>query len=262
MLQPPQDNDHLYDVSMPTYKDNDITHRGMHQLWTFCPHEVVSHIYKESSTLRYRLQEATSGKELPPAYVEHPIVQKAVAAGAPLPVPLGIFIDGVPCSHIDSAVGVWVILEPTGERLLVAVLRKSICCSCGCRGWCSYRSMFSWLVWSLAALAEGRFPEARHDNKDFQQQARIDKAGQYLGCTGAVIWMKADWAEIVTTLGFPSWNDAQRPCALCNASSENFQDVTKVSPNSFRWRLNAEDDYNAACARCESCIDATEEQHR
>eukprot|EP00959_Pyramimonas_sp_CCMP1952_P466902 9490710-Pyramimonas_sp.AAC.1 len=38
-----------------------------------------------------------------PTYTEHPLVQRAVAAGEPPPLPLGIYLDGI--RYISQAAG-------------------------------------------------------------------------------------------------------------------------------------------------------------
>eukprot|EP00969_Alexandrium_andersonii_P115602 5111902-Alexandrium_andersonii.AAC.1 len=38
---------------------------------------------------------------------------------------------------------------------------------CGCGGWCSHYELFTWLRWSLEALAVQRWPENRHDGVAF-----------------------------------------------------------------------------------------------
>ena len=92
-----------------------------------------------------QVSEAVEGKSLPQAYYGHPIVREHSTLQAPV-VPLALFVDGAPYSHTDGVVGFWVINTVTEKRVLVAAMRKKLACSCGCRGWCSYHAILSFLA--------------------------------------------------------------------------------------------------------------------
>lgn len=81
-----------------------------------------------------------------------------------------------------------------------------------------------------------------------------------MSCRALVLYLKADWAELSTTLGFPSWMDSLRPCPCCNSSQEKLFEMTGLSPIQSPWRENREDDYRNACARCERHVAVNEEQ--
>lgn len=61
-----------------------------------------------------------------------------------------------------------------------------------------------------------------------------------------LLHIKADWAELAHTFGFPQWGDGLRPCFLCNSYIANMYKIREKG-----WRLNQDADYHAACARCE-----------
>ena len=105
------------------------------------------------------------------------------------------------------------------QRRLLAALRKSVTCSRGCRGWCSFHALFEWLSWSLEALARGRHPDQRHDGKPWadNDQAREQNAGEPLPARACVVWLKGDWAEFANTWGLPSWADAPHPARCAPA---------------------------------------------
>ena len=81
--------------------------------------------------------------ELPPAYFSHPVVSESDS----LVAPYSVFIDGLPYSVRDSMIVYWITNEVTKQRHLWAAVRKSIICSCGCRGRCAHYQMFAILKW-------------------------------------------------------------------------------------------------------------------
>jgi len=85
-----------------------------------------------------------------------------------------------------------------------------------------------------------------------------------LGCFGVLMFLKGDWAEYASTVGFPSWADGLRPCPMCNAHRQNFFTMYGLRAEHLPWRLNADDDYEHACARSERrvVLRTVEEQGR
>ena len=63
--------------------------------------------------------------------------------------------------------------------------------------------------------------------------------------------MKGDWAEYGHTLDIPIWNDGLRPCFGCNVSPSDLYVFEGAGATSFPFRENGNNDYEAACARCE-----------
>jgi len=174
------DRDWLYHIDLAVTKEG-VKGRSHMRMPVLCPHELIDHTWKSSPALRVRFAEmlCSTPSLLPPAYWDHPLVVRARESNQELPLPVGLFIDAVPYSLVDSAVGLWCILEPTGERLLVSVLRKQMLCSCGCRGWCSYRLLFDWLAWSFTALADGRFPLRQHNGDIFLKSGGRVRGASY-----------------------------------------------------------------------------------
>ena len=109
-------------------------------------------------------------------------------------------------------------------------------------------------------MACGLFPNLRHDDTEFAEEHRRISKGCALGLRGALLWVKADWAELVTTFGFPSWGDTQRPCPMCNAHKDNLHEFDDILPDSWPWRMNKEEDYDQACRRCEKWVTVDEAQ--
>ena len=77
----------------------------------------------------------------------------------------------------------------------------------------------------------------------------------------AVLFVKGDWSEYVTSFGLPSWQDARRPCFACNASGSGLKDFEGAGPLSAPHREHEEGDYEAACALCEQVVLMTPQRH-
>ena len=122
-------------------------------------HEAVSDELNTDPTILPLLDEALSDGRLPPSYHENVVVQSV----ADPPVPVAIYMDGLPYSLVDSVLGIWAIMLLTGTRRLVGVIRKKLVCECGCRGWCTWYPVLRCLHWSCETLAAATFPEMRHD---------------------------------------------------------------------------------------------------
>ena len=96
-------------------------------------------------------------------------------------------------------------------------------------------------------------PAQRHDGQPWkaQDRARQARVGHPLRMRGVIIYFKGDWAEYNTTMGFPSWQDALRPCFECNAFQPTMYQFSRVTLFDQPWRENAQGDYEATRARCE-----------
>ena len=227
-------------------------------------HELIDEDVRTDAQILEDLQEMVDNMRLPDAYSDHPIVQQY---GSTEPVlPFAIFVDAVPYSLVDGVIGFWAVNLLTGRRYLIVALRKSVCCRCGCRGWCSFYEVFSFIVWSVEALKDKIYPHARHDGTVFGRtdSCRAAKAGQSLFARCAFLYVKGDWAEFSTTVGVPSWRDNLRACFRCNLARGLFYDLRYCCslPQSFPCGLTRNQDYMDACDRCECEVVVNEELHR
>ena len=243
----------LYHFCLPSFNKEDLG-SGEHAFCALTPHEVAHKMMAEDPSALLRLQEAIEARDLPQSYFDHPLVRDKAEDEDILPVSL--FVDGVPYSKVDSLVGFWLCNEITGQRVLLAALRKNLQCSCGCRGWCSYWAIFDFLAWSFKAMAAGAFPSARHDCSDFlsSEQRRANLAGTPLVRKCCLLYIKGDWAEYSGTFGLPSAADGARPCYACNCSASTMYESEGISPVDMPWRLNAAADYFSACSRSEHLV--------
>ena len=138
-------------------------------------------------------------------------------------------------------------------RYLVAAVQKKLLCPYGCRGWCTFFPLFEMLRWSCSAIAEGMHPSGRHDGKGWlpSDVRRQSMSGRPVYAHCAVPFIKGDWSEYGSTLGFPTWADGLRPCFLCNVNLEGLDANEETTLTTATSRENQAGEYSAACDRCE-----------
>jgi len=215
------------------------------------PHEAFGEELLQNEGLVSELDAAISERRLPPCYFEHEAVRSAPGGGRLHPFCL--YLDAVPYTRGESVLGVFVYFVLSQKRHLVFCIRKSEMCKCGCRGQCSLFPLFAMLSWSCKAMLSGKYPTERHDAKEWKSSdaARATWAGRDLGFRAICLFIKADWAEVVHSLGFPSWQDASSPCPFCFCSSAEMYLTRGFSPVSCPCPPKKLDDYLEACERCE-----------
>lgn len=213
------------------------------------PHLALAEDVADTPSMHLKLTEAIEANSLPPAYTRHPLV-----AGNPGPVyPLSLYMDGVAYSEVDTVTGVWLQSEVFGTRHILALVRKSSECQCGCRGHCTWFPILECLKWSLAALSTGYHPDRRHDRSTIRasDHSLLGLENQPLGFQACVLYMKGDWAEFSTRFGFPPHNDGIRPCFLCAVPPDRMCCPRSYNLSGGPWHTNTAADYEAAAARCE-----------
>ena len=159
-------------------------------------------------------------RTLPQAYYDHPVVERA--PDGVLVHPLTVYVDGIPCTRTDGILAVYSYRILSGTRTLLATLRKSSFCKCGCSGWCGLFQVWLFLRWCFEALAEGIYPEQRHDGTQWEDgDPRGILGGTALGYRACLIYLKCDLAELGTSLGLPSVH-ARLPCPWCCKSGKDW----------------------------------------
>ena len=91
-------------------------------------------------------------------------------------------------------------------------------------------------------MAKGWLPS------DVRQESMF---GRPLNARGAVLFIKGDWSEYGSTLGFPTWADGLRPCFLCNVNLLDLDAKEEPTLTTAGWRENQAGEYSAALDRCE-----------
>ena len=209
--------DSHYKVPMPG-RTKDVIGRDLRDFIVAPVWEQLDEDLRKDPTSLLKLEEAIEDGKLPPVYHSNPVV---VAHHDEKPVwPLRFFVDGVPYSQNDGVIGFWLIDGINGKRYFIGGLRKKVICNCGCRGWCTFASVFEFVRYIFETLGEGKCPTNRHDRKPWNQceSKTRDRAGKELLFRGCLVFIKGDWAEYSGTLGFANWGDGVRPCFCCNAT--------------------------------------------
>ena len=168
------------------------------------PLEAIDEEILYNPGIKDKLNQMIEDGQLPDAYFQH---KAYLDAPADTPVyPLVVYLDGVKFQRVDGVLGVWIYNLVTGLRQLLVVVRKSQLCACGCRGWCTVFALLLMLNWSFLHMKRGQRPDARHDHAEWfmpSDHARAAMAGTLLNWIGAVIFLKVDMMEFVSTFGFP-----------------------------------------------------------
>ena len=248
----------LYAVPAPGH-DRGTADRVVHELAMMPPHEAIAaELAKNPQTLE-EIRRAPPGT-WGPVYDRHEIV---VSSPGEVVVPLALYMDGVPFTRSDGFLGVWVYNLHSWERHLVAAVRKSQMCACGCRKWCTLDPLFRFLQWSLLSLAHGRWPIARHDASPFragEDDSRAVQAGRAL-VKAAVVLIKGDWSEFCTTLGFSTWSSTSDPCLFCHCARDELYSIRGYSAVTFPHRPKTDEEYAEVCSRAEVRVFVTAENH-
>jgi hypothetical protein len=238
-------------LALPSSDKSDGS-RITHNMYVLNPHDAINMEVADDPTIHDTLAQHVADGKLPPSYMEHPVAR----ASGHKALPCFLYIDGVPTTKHDGVIGFWVYCAISLRRHLVAVLRKSRICQCGCSGWCSFYVMFLWLHWSFFSMADGTHPELTL----FGQVRGVDDpimaalAGTALLYSAAIIGIKCDWQELATTFGLSNWKTSLAPCALCMATVRNMYDDETLQVGEPCWEDVTTEMYSEECDRSEIII--------
>jgi len=131
-----------YTVDVPRHDKYDEG-RTEHGLLVTIPHEALNEEVLEDPSILQRVSEM----RWPPAYFANRIVRAATG----VVLPLALYLDGVPSTTRDGVLGIFMYNLVSLKRHLIAVVRKSSLCRCGCKGWCTLHPIWSWPLPNWAA---------------------------------------------------------------------------------------------------------------
>ena len=233
-------------ILMPAHRRCDAS-RSVFHMPCIPPHEAVADEVDIAGAgrLEQELQKAIDENKLPRAYFDHIVVR--VSDGKVFPY--SMYVDGVPFSRTDGCLCFYMYNVCNGVRTLIACLRKSELCACGCRGWCSFYQVFLLIKWSFVALRLGEWPAVGPDGKALTG-VRAGRAGQPLP-KACLLKVKLDMMEIGTTFGFPTWAHLHNPCSLCFAELSEVYNTNGINLLRWPWGRKTNEAYDAACRRCE-----------
>lgn len=152
-------------------------------------------------------------------------------------VPLGLWVDGVPCNwDRGQSLEVVCLSFPGGTsqvanmRLPLTVLNKKFVCEH------TFEDIFNILQWSMTALAANRFPQRRHDGLPWEaSDSRRQKLTGEIGLSGLLVEVRADWQALKQVFKLPGWRDKASLCWRCDATPASFRQVGADAT----WRLPA-----------------------
>jgi hypothetical protein len=179
--------------------------------------------------------------------------------------PIVVYVDGVRFTRqtsvgkMDSFIGWSVYNLVTRKRILVALVRKSEMCRCGCRGWCTLFPVFQFLAWCFSALASGQRPPRMHDGAEWSLDDERRLPRQLINAL--LVMIKGDWAEFCFTFGLPSWSSFYHPCVFCDTMKANMYRFRGLSVLSTGWGDHDETaTYEDSCRACEIHVRVADDQ--
>ena len=145
-----------------------------------------------------------------------------------------------------------------GKRHLLAVLKKSEMCSCGCKHWDSLFPVWTFLAWGFEHLLKGEHPGARHDLTPFRdsEPQRRDRAGNAIGFKALCMFIKSDISEYSSSFGLPGLADAIVSCPFCYETSDTsaFYSTMGLSPLGSGFASKRAECYNTSSSLCETFV--------
>eukprot|EP00959_Pyramimonas_sp_CCMP1952_P102705 2148058-Pyramimonas_sp.AAC.1 len=119
------------------------------------------------------------------------------------------------------------------KRHLLGVLRKSQTCQCGCRGYCTVYAVMEFLAWSFRAGGLGKHPELTWRGQPYRVPRKLQDIDNISRC--ALVQLKADWSEFVSTFSLPSWKCKYTPCIFCKCQKEDMHLYSGCSVQGHSW---------------------------
>ena len=190
-------------------------------------------------------------------YREHPVVQKAIQDGERLPVPLAVYVDGVryrqqAAGRSDSVAGYWISNLVSGRRHLVAVVRHSDECACGCKGWCSTFPVLHFIRWQLLAMQHHARPALNYDGTELPEGCKLGR----LNFSAVLVYVKGDWLEHAKTMGLSSWSQHHGCCQFCKLVATDVHSLAGDFDLQSGWPapLRTHNEYFEDARKCEKIV--------
>ena len=157
----------------------------------------------------------------------------------------GLWLDAAPFSETNDSLYLLlfqILGIPDKMRRWIVCFNKKNQCGCGCKGRCTYDSVWNVVAWMYRVLKSGIAPTHRHDGVAFsaskligdQKRAKRAEAGYRLpkACN---LRKKSDWAGFKQCLNLVGWRGEgilRRICYVCCATTDDFMDASGGAP----WR--------------------------
>ena len=242
-------DDSLYPISLPC-RSARAGHRKVCEVLSKPIHESLSEELRNNSRALEDWQKNIGEAECwIDAYEQHWKVREPTPEQKNLILPIVLYMDGAAFSNKDSLYVFTARFAFSKKRHLAWAVRKTDLCDCGCKGWCTFSQLFSWIFWCLLSLVNGTRPTKRHDNLELDQR-RAASAGEEFGFFAVVIDICGDWKEFANGWGFPSWSSLF-PCFICNILKSAI-----TNPKS-RFTDRHDYEYERACQASEIVVSIT-----
>ena len=219
---------HTYKLQVPGHSKHDPGRTSLN-LCVQPLHEMLLEEVQETPQYSRRLMDIIEGDRMPPCYVEHRLFQESESP----PFPYAIYMDGVAYSQVDSVLAVWAYSLVTGRRHLLALVRKKHVCQCGCRGWCTYWCVLTWLHWSCRTLHQGEYPTSRHDGAPWQEgrdSERETQAGQPMPYKACLVFHQGRLGRVLPCSGVPSMEFSNKALLLLLCLCRRLQPHRRGNP--------------------------------
>lgn len=208
-------------------------------------------------------------EEMPRAYQENSLVQRARREGRALPIPWVLYLDSVRFSaplagRSDSVLGIWAYTLSSQRRHLLASVRTKDFCRCGCRGWDTIFPILWYVSRCAKALAEGRRSSFSFDDRPLPAPLaeKQRQHGDELGFSCMLLYVKQDWGEAAHSLGLPSVVAKHSPCPYCTCTKATLHlQYQQISVGDWPWEPHVHS-YEEMCAAREVSIQIIAEDER
>ena len=239
----------FYQLPMPGQEKHELD-RTCKNMPTLLPMVTLTEeIRSNHAAASARLRDGFAEQDWADSYLQHPLYTSR-GVGEEI-WPIALYLDGVRFQKKDFLWCFVIYSLATGVRHLACILRASSMCRCGCGGWCNFSVVLRWIHWNLEALSKGLMPATRHDGSPWGDADSSYKPGASL-IKAALVSIKADWGEIVNTLGFVGWGALLHPCYCCCATKDDLDKLGDFSALDEPFAATTQAQYDAACAACET----------
>lgn len=152
---------------------------------------------------------------------------------------LGIWMDGTPCNWDRTKSVETVAMSLPGQvgqlanmRLPLTAIMKHHMVKRQ-----TIDAILLVVAWSMQCAFQGTMPSSRHDGSAWHQSdsKRSKLASKTIGCQSVLVEVRADWACLKQTFGFPGWRETRGCCFRCDIKPAEVSDASSWAS----WRSPA-----------------------
>ena len=189
----------LYEADVPCW-DHEKDMQTLSKMYFLLPHELLNNLCGDDISEWTQLGERVLRGRLS-SWCDRTGIPRTRDSQEDIAI-LGVWGDSAPYNTRDNLFLILfnVISGSNRTRFWVTAFPKKVVCRCGCHGRHTFEEVWKILAWSLLALAHGKYPNKRHDNKEFNTSSRVGdrKRGRLknkkLKLRGACLQLRGDWS--------------------------------------------------------------------